>query len=95
AGRLGANAARVAVHGGGTTLARAAGRFAPGLSAAIAVADTTAAASTLADPNASSGKKVIAGITALGSIAAATHIPVVSQVGAAASTASGFIDSCF
>ncbi len=95
AGRLGANAARAAVHGGGTAVARAAGRFAPGLNVAIAVADTAAAVSTIADPNASTGKKVTAGITALGSIAAATNIPVVSQVGAAVSTVSSFVGSFF
>ncbi|WP_164007812.1 hypothetical protein [Pyxidicoccus trucidator] len=95
AGRLGANAARTALHGGGTAVARAAGRFAPGLNVAIAVADTAVAVSTIADPNASTGKKVTAGITALGSIAAATNIPVVSQVGAAVSTVSSFIGSFF
>ncbi|MCP3139115.1 hypothetical protein [Pyxidicoccus xibeiensis] len=93
AGRLGANAARAAVHGDGTAVARAASRFAPGLNMAIAVADTSAAASTIADPSAAAGRKVTAGITALGSIAAGTHVPVVSQVGAAASTVSGFIGS--
>jgi hypothetical protein len=95
AGRLGANAARAAVHGGGTAVARAAGRFAPGLNVAIAVADTAAAVSTIADPNASPGKKITAGITAIGSIAAATNIPVVSQVGAAVSTVSSFVGSFF
>lgn len=95
AGRLGANAARAAMHGGGTAVARAAGRFAPGLNVAIAAADTAAAASTLADPNASAGKKVTAGVTALGSVAAATNIPVVSQAGAVVSTVSGFVGSFF
>lgn len=95
AGRLGANAARTALQGGGTAAARAAGRFAPGLNVAIAAADTAAAASTIADPNASTGKKVTAGITALGSVAAATNIPLVSQAGAVVSTASSFIGAFF
>jgi hypothetical protein len=38
---------------------------------------------------------VTSGITALGSIAAATNIPVVSQVGAAVSTVSSVIGSFF
>jgi hypothetical protein len=95
AGRLGANAARAAVHGGGTAVARAAGRFAPGLNVAIAVADTAVAVSTIADPTASPGKKITAGITALGSIAAATNVPVVSQAGAVVSTVSSFVGSFF
>ncbi|NTX09196.1 hypothetical protein FJV41_37580 [Myxococcus llanfairpwllgwyngyllgogerychwyrndrobwllllantysiliogogogochensis] len=95
AGRLGANAARTALQGGGTAVARAAGRFAPGLNVAIAAADTAAAASTLADPNAAVGKKVTAGVTALGSIAAATNIPVVSQAGAVVSTVSSFVGAFF
>lgn len=95
AGRLGANAARAAVQGGGTAVARAAGRFAPGLNVAIAAADTAAAVSTFADPTASPGKKVTAGITAAGSILAATNIPVVSQAGAVASTVSSFVGSFF
>ncbi|NPC86668.1 hypothetical protein HPC49_51850, partial [Pyxidicoccus fallax] len=95
AARLGANAARGALHGGGTAVAKAAGRFAPGLNVAIAVADTAVAVSTIADPKASPGKKITAGITALGSIAAATNIPVVSQAGAVVSTVSSFVGSFF
>lgn len=95
AGRLGANAARTALRDGGSAAARAAGRFAPGLNVAIAVADTAAAASTMADPNASVGKRVTAGVTALGSIAAATNIPLVSQTGAVVSTASSFVGAFF
>jgi hypothetical protein len=87
-GRTAGTAARAAVHGGGTALARNASRFVPGFNAAIAVADTAVAVSTLADPKATVGKKVTAGITALGSIAAATNIPVVSQAGAVVSTLS-------
>ncbi|NVJ25809.1 MULTISPECIES: hypothetical protein [Myxococcus] len=95
AGRLGANAARTALRDGGTAVARAAGRFAPGLNVAIAAADTAAAASTLADPNASVGRRVTASVTALGSVAAATNIPLVSQTGAVVSTASSFVGAFF
>ncbi|GHG68308.1 hypothetical protein [Comamonas sp. JC664] len=95
AARAAGTAARGALAGGGTAVARAAGRFAPGLNVAIAAADTAVAVSTIADPNASAGKKITAGVTALGSIAAATNIPVVSQVGAAVSTVSSFIGSFF
>jgi len=95
AGRLGANAARTALRDGGTAAARAAGRFAPGLNVAIAVADTAAAASTLADPNASVGRRVTSSVTALGSVAAATNIPLVSQAGAVVSTASSFVGAFF
>lgn len=75
--------------------AKAAGRFVPGLNVAIAGLDTATAVATLADPKASTGKKVTSCITAAGSIVAATNIPVVSQVGAAVSTVSSFIGSFF
>jgi hypothetical protein len=75
--------------------AKAAGRFVPGLNVAIAAFDTASAAATLADPKASTGKKVTSCITAAGSIVAATNIPVVSQIGAAVSTVSSFIGSFF
>ncbi|WP_426749195.1 hypothetical protein [Myxococcus sp. Y35] len=95
AARLAGNAARGALRNGGTAVARAAGRFAPGLNVAIAAADTAAAISTIRDPEASAGKKITSGITALGSIAAATNIPVVSQAGAVVSTVSSFVGSFF
>ncbi|MFP2906174.1 hypothetical protein ACLESD_14135 [Pyxidicoccus sp. 3LFB2] len=76
------------------TLAKTAGRFAPGANVAIAVADTAKAISTL-NSDANAGKKITAGITALGSIAAATNIPVVSQAGAAVSAVSDFVGSFF
>lgn len=95
AARTAGTAARAALQNGGTAAARAAGRFTPGLNVAIAAADTVAAVNTITDPNASTGKKITAGVTALGSIAAATNIPVVSQVGAAVSTVSSFIGSFF
>lgn len=77
------------------TLGKAAARFTPGLNIAIAALDTANAVSTVMDPKASTGKKVTSVITAIGSIAAATNIPVVSQVGAAVSAVSGFIGSFF
>ncbi len=77
------------------TLGKAAARFTPGLNIAIAALDTANAVATVMDPKASTGKKVTSVITAIGSIAAATNIPVVSQVGAAVSAVSGFIGSFF
>ena len=80
-------AAKLGAKGAGTA-AKAAGRFAPGLNVGIAALDTALAAKTIADPKASIASKVTSGITAAGSIVAATNIPIVSQVGAAVSTAS-------
>lgn len=95
-GEAAAKAAGKAVARGALkTGAKAAGRFVPGLNVGIAVLDTATAAATLADPKASTGKKVTSVITAAGSIVAATNIPVVSQVGAAVSTVSSFIGSFF
>ncbi len=76
-------------------LARTAGRFVPGANVAIAVADTANAVATLRDPNASFGRRAASVVTAIGSIAAATNIPIVSQVGAAVSTISSFVGSWF
>jgi hypothetical protein len=73
---------------GAGPLAKAAGRFAPGANVAIAALDVGIAVKTITDPKASIADKVTSGITALGSVAAATNIPVVSQVGAAVSIAS-------
>lgn len=77
------------------TGAKAAGRFVPGVNVAIAALDTATAAATLADPKASTGKKVTSVITAAGSIVAATNIPIVSQIGGAVSAVSSFIGSFF
>ena len=95
-GEAAAKAASKAVAKGALkTAGKAAGRFVPGLNAGIAVADTAAAAATLRDPKASTGKKISSVITAAGSIAVATNIPGVSQAGAAISTVSSFIGSFF
>jgi hypothetical protein len=80
-------AAKLGAKGAGTA-ARMTGRFAPGLNIGIAAIDTAMAAKTISDPKASVASKVTSGITAAGSIVAATNIPIVSQVGAAVSTAS-------
>ncbi|MEB3186661.1 MAG: hypothetical protein VKP72_04390 [bacterium] len=61
---------------------KAAGRFIPGVNAAIAVTDSYRAVETFRNPKASGWNKFTAGVTAAGSIAAATNIPGVSQVGA-------------
>lgn len=79
--------AEVAAKGAGTA-AKLAGRFAPGVNVAIAALDVGIAVKTITDPKASIAAKVTSGITALGSVAAATNIPIVSQVGAAVSVAS-------
>lgn len=73
------------------TAGKLAGRFAPGLNVGIAAMDVGIAAKTIADPKASIADKVTSGITALGSVAAATNIPIVSQVGAAVSTVSSLV----
>jgi hypothetical protein len=80
-------AAGAAAKGAGTA-AKLAGRFAPGLNVGIAAMDVGIAIKTITDPKASVAAKVTSGITALGSVAAATNIPIVSQVGAAVSIAS-------
>ncbi len=92
AGEAALKAGAKAAAGG---LGKAAARFAPGLNIAIAAFDTANAVATVMDPKASTGKKVSSVITAVGSIAAATNIPIVSQVGAAVSAVSGFIGSFF
>ncbi|RKH43533.1 hypothetical protein [Corallococcus sicarius] len=77
------------------TAAKTLGRFAPGVNVAIAAIDVANAGATLMDKNASTGKKVTSVITAVGSIAAATNIPVVSQIGAAVSTVSSIVGAFF
>ncbi|QQR43437.1 hypothetical protein JKA73_31075 [Myxococcus xanthus] len=77
------------------TAAKALGRFAPGVNVAIAAVDVANAGATLMDKNASTGKKVTSVITAVGSVAAATNIPIVSQVGAAVSTVSSIVGAFF
>ena len=83
-------ALKAAAKAAAGTAAKAAGRFAPGVNIAIAAVDGAGAVDP-ADPNASTTKKVTSVITALGSVAAATNIPIVSQVGAAVSTVSSVV----
>jgi len=68
--------------------AKALSRFAPGVNVAIAAVDVALAGATLMDPKASTGKKVTSVITAVGSGAAATNLPIFSQAGATLSTVS-------
>ncbi|MFZ9886813.1 MAG: hypothetical protein ACO3JL_04850 [Myxococcota bacterium] len=84
-------AVRAATRAGTGAVARAAARFTPGLNIAMAAADTAASAATWANPKASTAKKVMSSITAVGSVAAATNIPIVSQVGAGVSLLSGVV----
>lgn len=75
--------------------ARTAGRFVPGVNVAIAALDIREARRALADPNASTGRRVTSVVTALGSSIAATNIPIVSQIGGAISTVSSAIGAFF
>lgn len=84
-----------AAHAGASGLGKAAARFAPGLNVAIAAMDTANFASTMMDDKASTGKKIFSGLTAAGSIASATNIPIVSQIGAGVSALSGLAGSFF
>ncbi len=91
AGRIAERAAGPAAHAAASA-SRAVGRLAPGVNIAIAVVDTAAAAADInkAMKNPTRDNVVNAGlssIVAAGSIAAASNVPVVSQVGAAVSMA--------
>ncbi|WP_395811743.1 hypothetical protein [Archangium minus] len=87
--------AKAALKSGATAAAKAGGRFVPGANVAIAAMDGVAMASTLADKNATVGKKVCSVITFAGSVAAATNIPIVSQAGAVVSTVSSVVGGLF
>ncbi|ATB33203.1 hypothetical protein [Melittangium boletus] len=84
-----------AARSGLRTAAKSAARFVPGANVAMAAVDTATFVNNLRDPNASLGSKITSGITALGSIASATNIPIVSQVGAGVSAVSDFIGGFF
>lgn len=88
-------ASNTALRTTGRVAARTAGRFVPGANVAIAALDINEARRALQDPNAGVGRRTTAVITALGSAAAASNIPVVSQVGAAISTISSAIGAWF
>lgn len=89
-------AAAAATKAGAGLLGKSAARFVPGMNVAMAGLDSATFLANMADSKASVGKKATSGITALGSIAAATNIPIVSQVGAGVSIlgslAGGFFD---
>lgn len=83
----GGAAAKVAAKTGAKTAAKSAGRFVPGMNVAIAAVDTGIAATDIKkaidNPSTKNVTKAVLGsITAVGSIAAASNVPVVSQVGA-------------
>ncbi len=62
----------------GAGAARAAGRFTPGVTLAIAAADSLAAVEAWRDPTSPPAKKFTATLTAVGSVVAATNLPGVS-----------------
>jgi hypothetical protein len=83
---------------GAEVAGKAAGRFIPGVNDVIAVADTAVAAkswSDLANHKGSMSKAIGNSVTALGSIAAATNIPIVSQIGAGVSVVSSLVTGFF
>ncbi|MDC0707050.1 hypothetical protein POL68_01065 [Stigmatella sp. ncwal1] len=88
-------ATSAAVHSGAGAVGRAAARFAPGVNVAVAALDVGVAAATWANPQSSTTARVTSSITALGSVAAATNIPIVSQVGAGVSVVSSFVGGLF
>lgn len=76
---------------GAGTAAKVAGRFVPGLNIGLAAVDVGQAARTWADPKSSTAAKATTTISAAGSVAAATNIPIVSQVGAGVSAVSSIV----
>lgn len=94
AGKVATKAAETAVvKTVAKTTAKAAARFVPGANVAMAAADAHHAYKTLKDPKASAWQKGTAVVTAIGSAAAATNIPIVSQVGAAVATVASIAES--
>lgn len=73
--------------------AKAAARFVPGANVAMAAVDAHHAYKVMNDPKASTWQKGSAAVTALGSAAAATNIPIVSQVGAAVATVASIAEN--
>jgi hypothetical protein len=90
--KVGSTAGKIA-KGTGAVAGKAGARFVPGLNVAVAAMDAKNAYDTVRDPKASTTAKVTSVITALGSGAAATNIPVVSQIGGAVSAVSSLIGS--
>jgi hypothetical protein len=79
------------VRAAAASLGKTSARFVPGLNVAIAALDTANAAATIADPKASAGKKITAGVTAVASIVSATNVPILSQIGAGVSGVSSVV----
>lgn len=88
-------ASLLARNGATSAVAKASARFVPGLNVGIAVADGVAAAAALKNIEEKPIKAIAASVTALGSLAAATNIPIVSQVGGVVSAASSLLGSIF
>jgi hypothetical protein len=86
-------AAREGAEAGVKMTAKGLGRFAPGVNIAIAAYDINHARQVWADPNASGWQKGMASVTALGSMAAASNIPIVSQAGAGISLVSSVLEN--
>jgi len=84
-------AIRAAARAGAKALGKAALRFVPGVNAAIAACDVAVMVATFRDPNAGAIMKASSVGVALGSVVAATNIPVISQVGGAFSLASSMV----
>ena len=96
AGRIATTAAtRLAESAAGRIAGRAAARFVPGANIAIAALDTAAAYRTWNDPHANTGQRVTSIVTAVGSWAAATNVPILSQAGAVVSTVSSIVGAFF
>lgn len=88
-------ASLLARNGATSAVAKASARFVPGLNVGIAVADSVAAAAALKEFEKKPIKAIAASVTALGSWAAATNIPIVSQVGGVVSATSSLLGSIF
>lgn len=86
-------AQRTLVSNGARLAAKAGARFVPGLNVLIAAADAKHARAVLNDHGASTWQKGTALATALGSVASASNIPLVSQAGAAISTVASAAES--
>ncbi|MDB5099828.1 MAG: hypothetical protein JWM80_4249 [Cyanobacteria bacterium RYN_339] len=89
--------ARTAAEEGAKVGAKVAGkglaRFAPGVNIAIAAYDTYHAGKVWADPKSTGWQKGMATATAVFSWAAATNIPIVSQVGAVLSIGTSILEN--
>lgn len=71
---------------------KTAARFTPGLNVAAAGFDSAEAAARWANPKVSVSKALSQSVVAAGSVAAATNVPIVSQVGAGVSAVASLVD---